>query len=84
MGAKLQKGFGWVLGSDDMESTQKVITAYKQVHQYYAKDNPSLTVMLKNLIDQAISLKVKANQSSPSKSLEAQIEALNKAKDSMK
>lgn len=84
MGAKLQKGFGWVLGSDDMESTQKVITAYKQVHQYYAKDNPSLTVMLKNLLDQAISLKVKANQSAPSKSLEAQIEALNKAKDSMK
>lgn len=84
MGAKLKRGFDWVLGSDDMESTQKAVTAYKQVHQYYAKDNPSLTMMLKNLIDQAVALKVKTNQTTPSKSLEAQIKVLTDAKNSMK
>lgn len=84
MGTKLQRGFNWVLSADDMESTQKLIKAYKQVHDFYGKENPGLGIMLKNLIDQAISLKVKTNQSKPSKSLEEQIEALNKAKNSMK
>lgn len=84
LGAKLEKGFKWVLSSDDMTSTKIIVNEYKQVHKYYGKDNPNLTFMLKNLLDQAIGLKVKANQEKPSKSFEAQIKALNDAKESMR
>lgn len=84
LGNQLEKGFNWVLSSDDMPSTEIVASNYKQVYKWYAKDNPNLTLMLKNLIDQAISLKVKGNQSNPSKGYEAQIKLLKDAKDSMK
>lgn len=83
LGRKLEKGFNWVLGSDDMKSTKIVATQYKMVHKYYAKENPSLTMMLKNLLDQAIGLKVKTHQKSPSPGLEKQIEYLNDVKNSM-
>lgn len=84
LGGKLEEGFNWVLSSDDMNSTKKIASVYKQVHKYYAKENPQLTMMLKNLLDQAIGLKVKANQAAPSKGLEEQIKILNDAKESMK
>ena len=84
LGNQLEKGFNWVLSSDDMASTEIVASNYKQVHKWYAKDNANLTLMLKNLIDQAISLKVKSSQTNPSKGYEAQIKLLNDAKDSMK
>ncbi|MDX9705223.1 MAG: hypothetical protein RBT46_05900, partial [Weeksellaceae bacterium] len=83
LGRKLEKGFNWVLSSDDMKSTKIVATQYKMVHKYYAKENPSLTMMLKNLLDQAIGLKVKTHQKSPSPGLEKQIEYLNDVKNSM-
>src|SRR5690606_22113633 len=61
LGGKLEPGFNWVLGSDDLNSTKKVISLYKQVHKYYGKDNPGLGMMFRNLLDQAISLKAKTN-----------------------
>ena len=84
LGGKLEQGFLWVLSSDDMNSTQKIASTYKQVHRYYAKDNPGLTMLLRNLVDQAISLKVQANQKSPSKNFEEQIQLLNETKEALK
>lgn len=84
LGGKLEPGFNWVMGSDDLNSTKKVISLYKQVHKYYGKDNPGLGMMFKNLLDQAINLKVKTNQTAPSKSLEEQIQLLSEAKASIK
>ncbi|MBA5629375.1 M1 family metallopeptidase [Moheibacter lacus] len=84
LGTKLEPGFAWVLGSDDMKSTQKVASLYKQVYKYYGKENPSLGMMFRNLLDQAISLKVKANQTAPSKGLEEQIQLLTDTKDALK
>ncbi|MGB6084479.1 M1 family aminopeptidase [Moheibacter sp.] len=84
LGGKLEEGFKWVLSADDMNSTKKVASTYKQVHKYYGKDNPQLGMMFRNLLDQAISLKVKTNQNAPSKSLEEQIKILSDAKESIK
>ena len=84
LGNQLEKGFNWVLSSDDMASTEIVTSNYKQVHKWVAKDNPNLTILLRNLVDQAISLKVKGNQSKPSKGYEAQIKLLNETKESLK
>lgn len=84
LGGKLEKGFNWVLGADDMTSTQKITMAYKQVHRIYGKENPGLTMMLKNLIDQAVTLKVRGNQANPSKGYEAQIKLLHDTKEALK
>lgn len=84
LGGKLEPGFNWVLGSDDLNSTKKVISLYQQVHKFYGKDNPGLGMMFRNLLDQAINLKVKTNQTAPSKSLEEQIQLLSEAKASIK
>lgn len=84
LGRKLENGFNWVMASDDMNSTKKVASSYQQIYKYYGKDNPGLTGALKNLLDRAISLKVKTNQTIPSKGLEDQIQILTDAKDSLK
>ena len=84
LGGKLEPGFVWVMGSDDMNSTKKVVSLYKQVNKFYGKDNPGLGMMLRNLIDQAVSLKVKTNQTAPSKGLEDQIKLLTDAKETIK
>lgn len=84
LGKKLEEGFNWVLSTDDMKSTQVLAEQYKMVHRYYASENPNLTMLLINLLEQAISLKVKAHQKSASPGLEKQIEYLNKVKESMK
>ncbi len=83
LGGKLEKGFNWVLGSDDLNSTKKIASLYKQVHKFYGKENPQLGMMLKTLLDQAIGLKSKTNQTAPSKSLEEQIKILSDAKAGM-
>lgn len=84
LGAKLEKGFQWVLAADDLASTKIITQNYRQIHQYYAKENPSLTFALKNLLDQAIQLKTKTFQQTKSKSLEEQIKLLNDTKDALK
>lgn len=84
LGNQLEKGFQWVLSSDDMASTQIIANNYRQIHQYYAKDNPSLTFALKNLLDQAIQLKTKTFQATKSPGLEEQIKLLNDTKNDMK
>lgn len=83
LGAKLERGFNWMLSTDDLTSTQKIAKTYSQVYDYYAKTNPQLGVVLKNLTDNAINLKVKANRENPSASFEKQIQILNEAKQSM-
>lgn len=82
LGNQLQKGFNWVLSADDLTSTKIITSNYKQVYKWYAKENAGLSMMLKNLIEQAISIKVKANQKNPSKSYEEQIKILNETKES--
>ncbi len=83
LGGKLEKGFNWVMGSDDMNSTKKAASLYKQVYQYI-KDNPGALGVLKGTVQQAISLKNQANISNPSKSLEEQVTVLNGALESIK
>lgn len=84
LGAKLEKGFNWVLSNDDIGSTKKIADTYTQVYRYYAKDNPQLGVVLKNMIDKAIELKVKANRENPSSTYEMQINLLMNTKELMK
>lgn len=84
LGTKLENGFKWVMGADDLASTKKIASVWQQIHKYYGKENPGLGIMLKNLIDQAIDLKVKANQTHPSQGFEQQIKVLNDTKAAMK
>lgn len=84
LGAKLERGFNWMMSADDATSTKKIADTYKMVYKYYAKDNPQLGVMLRTLLDKAIDLKVKANKNNPSKGYEQQIKILNDAKETMK
>lgn len=84
LGAKLERGFKWMMSADDMVSTKKLADSYKQVYTFYANDNPQLGVMLRNLIDEAIQLKVNSNRENPSANYEKQIKMLNDAKDAMK
>lgn len=83
LGGKLEKGFNWLMGSDDLNSTKKAVSLYKQVANYL-KDNPGAVMVLKQTIQQAISLKNQANIANPSKSLEEQVTVLNQALESIK
>jgi len=83
LGGKLEKGFTWLMGSDDLNSTKKAASLYKHVYNY-VKENPGAIMVLKSTIQQAISLKTQANQAKPSKSLEEQVEVLNEALESIK
>ena len=83
LGGKLEKGFTWLMGSDDLNSTKKAASLYKHVYNY-VKENPGALMVLKSTIQQAISLKTQANQAKPSKSLEEQVEVLNEALESIK
>lgn len=84
LGAKLEKGFKWMMGADDMASTKKLCDSYKQVYKYYGKENPQVGQILKSILDNAIELKVKANREKPSQSLERQIQMLNDTKAFLK
>lgn len=77
LGAKLEKGFNWMMSSDHTSSTQKLSSLYKQIVNYYGSNNPSLKVMLKNTAQKGLTLKTQANQNKPSASLQKQIEILN-------
>ncbi len=83
LGGKLEKGFTWMMGSDDLDSTKKAASLYKHVYNY-VKENPGAIQVLKSTIQQAISLKTQANQTKPSKSLEEQVEVLNEALENIK
>jgi len=83
LGGKLEKGFTWMMGSDDLDSTKKAASLYKHVYNY-VKENPGALGVMKSTIQQAISLKNQANASNPSKSLEEQVTVLNGALESIK
>lgn len=84
LGSKLERGFNWVLSSNDLASTKIIANTYSQVYKYYAKDNPSLVQALNILLDQAIQLKANAFQSNPDSSYEEQIKVLNEVKADIK
>lgn len=83
LGNKLEKGFNWMMGADDLASTKKAASLYKQVLNYI-KDNPGAIMLLRQTIQQAISLKTQANIANPSKNLEEQVNILNQALESIK
>ncbi len=83
LGAKLEKGFNWMMSSDDLNSTKKAASLYKQVLNYI-KDNPGAVMVMRQTIQQAISMKSQANTANPSKSLEEQITVLNQTLDNLK
>lgn len=83
LGGKLEKGFNWMMGSDDLASTKKAASLYKQVYNY-VKDNGGALSVLRQTVQQAISLKNQANIANPSKSLQEQITLLNEALESLK
>lgn len=83
LGGKLEKGFSWMMGSDDLGSTKKAASLYGHVYNY-VKENPGAVNVLKSTIRQAISLKTQANAANPSKSLEEQVNVLNQAMKNIK
>lgn len=84
LGSKLERGFNWVLSSNDLESTEIIAQTYSQIYTYYAKENPSLIQALNLLLDQAIQLKTNAFKTNPHSSFEEQIKVLNEVKTKIK
>ena len=83
LGTKLERGFHWVLESNDLESTKIIADTYTQVYRFYANDNPNLAQALRMLLDQAITIKSNAFKQNPDKGFEEQIKVLTDAKASI-
>jgi len=83
LGTKLERGFHWVLESNDLESTKIIADTYTQVYRFYANDNPNLAQALRMLLDQAITIKSNAFKQNPDKGFEEQIKVLTDAKVSI-
>ena len=83
LGTKLERGFHWVLESNDLESTKIIADTYTQVYRFYANDNPNLAQALRMLLDQAITIKSNAFKQNPDKGFEEQIKVLTEAKASI-
>src|SRR5690606_17061608 len=83
LGGKLEKGFNWMMATDDLKSTKTAASIYRQVYNYI-KENPGAISVMRTTIQQAINFKIQANQTQPSKSLEEQIKLLNDTMEAIK
>ena len=78
-GAAAEKGYEWIMSSDDYLATQRITKIFSQVHGQLSS-NPQAKMLLTQTIQKGLDLKIAALRKEPSnKSLNAQVDLLTAA-----
>ena len=74
-----EKGYEWIMSSDDYLATEKITTIFTQAHGQLG-NNPQAKMLILQALQDGVNLKIQALRKEPSsKSLNAQVELLNEA-----
>lgn len=74
-----EKGFQWIMSSDDYRATENITRIYTQAHGQIG-NNPQAKMLIIQALQEAQTLKLKAlRENSSSKSLNAQVDLINRS-----